>query len=59
MAAYLESSAEVVIQRQTECGADVPPIAIKVAEDPEFWIDCCDTSELAFARATALGLNVV
>lgn len=59
MAAYLEQSAEVMIEHQTECGVDVPPIAIKVAEDPEFWIDCCDTSELAYARAKALGLKVV
>ena len=58
MTAYLESSAEVVIQRQNECGVDVPPIAIKVSADPEFWIDCCHTCELAYARAIELGLTI-
>lgn len=28
MASYLEGGVEVVIGRQTECGPDVPPIAI-------------------------------
>ncbi|MBV7542217.1 hypothetical protein [Acidovorax sp. sic0104] len=59
MARYLEGSAEVVIFHQTECGGDVPPIAIAVASDQSFWIDCCQTVDAAQARAAALGLRVV
>lgn len=59
MARYLQQGAEVVIGLQTECGPDVPPIAIAVAADRSFWIDCCETIELARARAKALGLRVL
>lgn len=59
MSAYLASGAEVVIGPQTECGSDVPPIAIAVASDQAFWIDCCETVEAAKVRAEALGLRVV
>ena len=58
MASYLEGGVEVVIGRQTECGPDVPPIAIAVAADQSFWIDCCDSEKLARARAKELGLRV-
>lgn len=43
MADYLESGVGVVILRQKECGPDVPPFAIAVQVEPEFWIDCADT----------------
>ncbi len=59
MAEYLEAGVDVVIGLQNECGPDVPPIAIAVAHDQAFWIDCCDTLEAANARALALGLRVV
>jgi len=59
MSNYLASGVEVVIGPQTECGPDVPPIAIAVASDQAFWIDCCETVEEAKARAQALGLRVV
>jgi hypothetical protein len=59
MSNYLASGVEVVIGPQTECGRDVPPIAIAVASDQAFWIDCCETVEAAKARAQALGLRVV
>lgn len=59
MALYLKAGVDVVIGPQTECGPDVPPIAIAVAADQAFWIDCCDTVELAHAHAEALGLRVV
>lgn len=58
MASYLEGGVEVVIGRQTKCGPDVPPIAIAVAADQSFWIDCCDSEKLARARAKELGLRV-
>ena len=59
MANYLAAGVEVVVGPQTECGPDVPPIAIAVASDPAFWIDCCETVEAAKARAQSLGLRVV
>lgn len=59
MLAYLKAGVEVVVGRQTECGPDVPPIAIAVASDQSFWIDCCETVEAAKARAQALGLRVL
>lgn len=59
MANYLAAGVEVLVGPQTECGPDVPPIAIAVASDPAFWIDCCETVEAAKARAQSLGLRVV
>lgn len=59
MEAYLAEGVAVVVGPQSECGPDVPPIAIAVASDQEFWIDCCETVEAAKARAHALGLRVV
>lgn len=59
MSNYLASGVEVVIGPQTECGSDVPPIAIAVASDQAFWIDCCETVDAAKVRALALGLRVV
>ena len=59
MASYLAAGVEVVIGAQTECGPDVPPIAIAVASDQAFWIDCCETVEIAKVRADALGLRVI
>ena len=59
MANYLAAGVEVLVGPQTECGPDAPPIAIAVASDPAFWIDCCETVEAAKARAQSLGLRVV
>lgn len=59
MSSYLEAGVDVVIGPQTECGPDVPPIAIAVASDQAFWIGCCETVEAAKARAQELGLRVV
>lgn len=59
MTRYLKAGVDVQVRPQTECGPDVPAIAISVASDPSFWIDCCDTIELARSRATELGLRVV
>lgn len=59
MANYLAAGVEVVVGPQNECGPDVPPIAISVASDQAFWIDCCETVEKAKMRAQELGLNVV
>lgn len=58
MAAYLAAGVEVVCEKQTECGLDIPAIAIKVAAMPEFWIDCCDTVKAAKSTARSLGLVV-
>lgn len=59
MANYLAAGVDVVVGPQNECGSDVPPIAIAVASDPAFWIDCCETVEAAKDRAHGLGLRVV
>lgn len=59
MAKYLAAGVEVVVGPQNECGPDVAPIAIAVASDQAFWIDCCETVESAKARAHELGLRVV
>ena len=59
MEAFLVAGVDVVVGPQTECDPDVPPIAIAVAADQAFWIDCCETVEAANARAQALGLRVV
>jgi hypothetical protein len=59
MALFLEAGVDVVIGKQNACGPDVPPIAIAVAVDQAFWVDCCDTVEKAKALATTLGLRVV
>jgi len=59
MAEFLKAGVDVVLARQTECGADVPPFCIAVASDQAFWVDCCETMELARSRAEALGLRVV
>lgn len=58
MADYLERGVEVVVSRQKECGDDVPPFAVAPKEDPEFWIGCWDTPELAAVEAVSLGLRV-
>ncbi len=59
LAEYLASGVGVVIIRQNECGPDVPPFAIAVQIDPEFWIDCADTEAAAIHRAESLGLKVL
>ena len=59
MVKYLMAGVAVVVGRQTECGSDVHPFCIAVAADQEFWIDCCETAELARSRAKSLGLSVV
>ncbi len=59
MADYLERGVEVVVFRQNECGADVPPFAVAPKDDQAFWLGCWDTPEQATATAVALGLRVV
>lgn len=59
MADLLKAGVDVVVARQNECGEDVPPFCIAVAADQSFWIDCCESVELAHTRAQALGLRVV
>lgn len=56
MAIYLRSGVQVTVGPQTEASPDVPPIAISVLADPEFWIDCCDSVEEAHQRIESLGL---
>lgn len=58
MTDYLKRGVEVFVRRQTECGDDVPPYSIGVVENPAFWIDCCETEQLAIERAKTLGLHV-
>lgn len=58
MADLLRRGVAVGIGPQRECGPDVPPIAIWVAENPEFWIDCCETVAAAKSYAASLGLPV-
>ncbi|KQW19776.1 MULTISPECIES: hypothetical protein [Pseudomonas] len=59
MTEYLLQGVEVVIYKQNECGADVPPFAVAPTDKQEFWIGCWDTPELASSSAAALGLRVV
>lgn len=59
MAEFLKAGVDVVVARQNECGDGGPPFCIAVASDNAFWIDCCESVELAHARAQALGLRVV
>lgn len=58
MAFHLRQGTAVRVQRQRECGSDVPPYAIAVSTDPDFWVDCCHTPEAARAKALRLGLMV-
>jgi hypothetical protein len=57
MRRYLECGAAVGIREQTEVG-ESPPFAIFVLEEPEFWIDCCDSHQAAVNRARNLGLEI-
>ncbi len=59
MARYLQARAAVIIRQQNECGPDIPPYAIAVASEPEFWIDCAESEKAARAKAKALGLRVI
>jgi hypothetical protein len=59
MADYLRQGVEVIIGRQNEASVDVPPVAISVVANPEFWIDCVESESEALAHAAALGLVVV
>ncbi|WP_090625410.1 hypothetical protein [Azotobacter beijerinckii] len=59
MANYLRQGVAVRVQRQNECSPDVPPYAIVVESDPEFWIDCAESPVAAKAHALALGLRVI
>lgn len=59
MTRYLTAGVDVIIQRQTETGPDVPPFAIAVAAQPEFWIDCANSKRAAVVLAQSLGLRVV
>lgn len=59
MADLLRRGVAVGIGPQRECGPDVPPVAIWVVENPEFWIDCCETVAAAKSYAASLGLPVV
>lgn len=59
MAGFLARGVAVGIGPQCECGPDVPPIAIWVVEKADFWIDCCNTTAEAKAKAVSLGLRVV
>lgn len=55
---YLKQGAEVVIYKQNDAGPDVPPFAIAIKDRQDFWIDCCDTVDLAIKKAVDLGLKV-
>jgi hypothetical protein len=55
---FLARGVKVFVTRQNECGADVPPYAIRVVEQPEFWIDCAQSVRAATQLAKDLGLNV-
>lgn len=59
MADYLRRGVEVTIGIQNEASPDVPPFAISVREDLEFWISCCGTQEEAKQLVKDLGLVLV
>ncbi|MFK8773654.1 hypothetical protein [Aeromonas caviae] len=56
---YLRRGVDVTIFLQRECAADIPPFAMAPVEQPDFWIGCWDTRELAVRSASELGLRVV
>lgn len=58
MADFLSRGVEVFVSRQNECGSDIPPFAIRVVEQPAFWIDCADSVRAATQLAKDLGLKV-
>lgn len=58
MAQYMIDKADVYIERQTEV-PDAPPYAICVLEQPDFWVDCDNTSMAAHITARALGFTIV
>ena len=55
---FLSRGVKVFVARQNECGADVPPYAIRVIDQPEFWIDCARSERAATQLAKDLGLQV-
>jgi hypothetical protein len=59
MADLLGRGVDVWVALQNECGADVPPYAIRVVEQPDLWIDCARSYEEGVALAKSLGLRVV
>lgn len=59
MASFLEGGVKVFVTSQNECGTDVPPFAIRVVDQPDFWIDCASSAQSAAALAIDLGLRVV
>lgn len=56
---FLQDRAKVFIVRQNETGPDVPPWAIAVESQPDYWIDCKKTKLEATQYARSLGLVVV
>ena len=58
MSRYLERRVAVGVREQSEVG-ESPPYAIFVLEEPDFWIDCCESRSAAEGRARALKLRVV
>jgi hypothetical protein len=59
MGDFLARGVKVIVHRQNETADDVPPYAIAVVDEPDFWIDCRETPEKAAEYARSLGLQVV
>ena len=59
MAGYLTNAVDVGVAHQNECGPYVPPFAIFVVANQDFYIECCDSAESAKQLALDLGLRVV
>lgn len=58
MAEYFRRGVAVEIVHQDD-DKTLPPISIRIANDLDFWIDCCDSRDEAVGLAMALGLPVV
>ena len=58
MSRFLKEQVAVGVRVQNEVG-ESPPYAIFVVDEPEFWIDCCESRHAAEISAHALKLNVV
>lgn len=59
MADFLSHGTEVFVARQHESGAGVPPFAIRVVGQPEFWMGCAHSARAAVQLARDLGLKVI
>jgi hypothetical protein len=57
MSKHLLAGSEVVIRRQNEC-PELGDFAICVVGEDDYWIECCNSNEVARNLAATLGLKI-